>query len=251
MSNPNEKNVLVLGGTGKQGLAIIRECLAHNLHPIVYVRTPSKLPSDITTNPNVTAIAGKIVEGTIESAPTDLYPHLPNVATIISALGPTSDVFYRKAHHKYSSLYSDILTQVASYKTKPYILALATPSYKHPSDGFSLLMFIGIILLKIIDPGARLDMIAIGNVFEEYGTGEGKVPWTVYRVANLRDEKPEMRKKERVAYAGYVADGKWGINMDREEIARWLVRQSQDVMNGKEEGIKWVGKFPALSGSVS
>lgn len=55
MSNPNEKNVLVLGGTGKQGLAIIRECLAHNLHPIVYVRTPSKLPSDITTNPNVTA----------------------------------------------------------------------------------------------------------------------------------------------------------------------------------------------------
>ncbi|KAH8682812.1 hypothetical protein BGZ60DRAFT_511915 [Tricladium varicosporioides] len=245
MSNPNHKNVLVLGGTGKQGLAIIRECLAHDLSPIVYVRSPSKLPSEITRNPNVT-----VVEGTIESAATDLYPHLSSVATIISALGPTSDVFYRKAHHKFSSLYSDILAQVAAYKTKPYLLALATPSYRHPNDKFSLLMFIGIILLKIIDPGARLDMIAIGKVFEEYGTGEGKVPWTVYRVANLRDEKPEMRKKERVAYAGYVSDGKWGINMDREEIARWLVRQAHDVLNRNEEGLKWIGKFPALSGSV-
>jgi len=80
--------------------------------------------------------------------------------------------------------------------------------------------------------------------------------WTVYRVGQLTDEvkvKGEGEGAKKVARAGYIGDGKWGLFVCREAIARWLIGQAEAVAAGIEEaqegnlGLKWVGKVPALS----
>lgn len=63
--------------------------------------------------------------------------------------------------------------------------------------------------------------------------------------------KGEVENK--VARAGYIGDGKSGLYVQREGIARWLIGQAEAVIAGTEEaqdgnlGLKWVGKVPMLS----
>lgn len=43
--------VLVLGGTGPAGICLLRELLHRNHPVVVFARTPSKIPSELASNP--------------------------------------------------------------------------------------------------------------------------------------------------------------------------------------------------------
>jgi nucleoside-diphosphate-sugar epimerase len=45
------EKILVLGGTGKAGICLLRELLFRNHATVVYCRNPSKLPTDLYPNP--------------------------------------------------------------------------------------------------------------------------------------------------------------------------------------------------------
>jgi NAD(P)-dependent dehydrogenase (short-subunit alcohol dehydrogenase family) len=47
------KRILVLGATGPTGLAVVREALSRGHIVVAYVRTPSKIPSELAANKNL------------------------------------------------------------------------------------------------------------------------------------------------------------------------------------------------------
>lgn len=44
------KKVLVLGATGPSGISLLRELLYRKYSTVAYVRSPSKIPDDISSN---------------------------------------------------------------------------------------------------------------------------------------------------------------------------------------------------------
>jgi len=48
------KKILVLGATGPTGLLILKKALEHGHAVTAYVRSPSKIPDDLKSNPNLT-----------------------------------------------------------------------------------------------------------------------------------------------------------------------------------------------------
>lgn len=99
-------NVLVLGGTGPTGLAIINEALSRGYTVIIYARSPQKLPPEITTHPSVIIVAGALedeeaisrcftIHRTIESSELDgdqsqapKKTEAIHIDAVVSALGP-------------------------------------------------------------------------------------------------------------------------------------------------------------------
>jgi nucleoside-diphosphate-sugar epimerase len=55
-------NIIVLGGTGPTGLALINEALSRRYTVIIYARSPQKLPPEITSNPFVIIVKGTLEE---------------------------------------------------------------------------------------------------------------------------------------------------------------------------------------------
>lgn len=49
--------ILVLGGTGPAGICLLRELVYRKHAIIVYARNPSKIPSDLATNPLIEVCA--------------------------------------------------------------------------------------------------------------------------------------------------------------------------------------------------
>lgn len=45
--------ILVLGGTGPSGINVVRELAHRKLSAVVYARTPSKIPDDISQSPYI------------------------------------------------------------------------------------------------------------------------------------------------------------------------------------------------------
>jgi len=55
-------HILLLGGTGICGLIFTRAVLAEGHKLTLYVRTPSKIPSDLSSNSNLTVIQGELMD---------------------------------------------------------------------------------------------------------------------------------------------------------------------------------------------
>ncbi|KAG9232374.1 hypothetical protein BJ875DRAFT_81691 [Amylocarpus encephaloides] len=238
-SKPN--GILVLGATGPLGILTVKELLSSNFKVTIFARSPAKLPQEIKNDAQVT-----IIEGDFTSAPTTLFPQLSAFSSVISCLGPLG--ITRTYNTPIGDFYTSLLQYLNALPTatrKPYILALATPSQPDQLDSFSLLMWIGILLLRLVTPGSYREIRGIGAAFLNYGKD---VEWTLYRVGGLTNEKAILMKEGKVAQAGYVGDGKWGMMSDREQIARWLVKQIQSREEGTGAGRQWVGKMPAISG---
>lgn len=74
--------ILVLGGTGPAGLCLLRELLHRNHSVVAYARSPSKIPSSISSNPLLS-----IVKGDMDDLKT-FSAALNGCSTVISHLGP-------------------------------------------------------------------------------------------------------------------------------------------------------------------
>ena len=75
--------VLVLGGTGKTGLSLVQQLLARGLQVRAIVRSPEKLPNDVTHHAAFNILSGKILEMSDET----MQEHLVGCTAVISCLG--------------------------------------------------------------------------------------------------------------------------------------------------------------------
>lgn len=60
MALETKHHILLLGGTGLCGIVFTRAALEAGHKLTLYVRNPSKLPSDLSTHPNLTIIPGEL-----------------------------------------------------------------------------------------------------------------------------------------------------------------------------------------------
>lgn len=123
---------------------------------------------------------------------------------------------------------------------------MGTQSIYDPKDGWSMFNIVHVILIKIMAPGARVEIMNIKEAFLEDlnnhgGNGKEEVPleWTLFRLNLLNDGEQEDG-----ACGGYVRQEGWGANLTRKQLADWLVTQ---VETPKVER-QWIRKLPAIWG---
>lgn len=161
---------------------------------------------------------------------------------ILSLLGPTTMRF--SGPSPYPGYYSTLFPLMRKHGVKR-ILAMSTVSVDDPQDGFSLLRWFLVSVVRILAGPAYRTVRGIAQVFREEADG---LDWTVYRLAFIpggHDE--ESWKKDREdwpVHAGYVAKPGWQVYTKRGALARWLVDCAE---SGSSE---WVGKMPAVSKST-
>jgi hypothetical protein len=157
---------------------------------------------------------------------------------ILSFLGPNS--IRAPAPFPYPGYYSTIFPIMRQHGLKR-IMAMSTVSVAEPGDGFSLLRYLLVLLVRLVVPAAYRAMLDIAKVFQEEAND---LDWTLFRVAMIpggHDEESWMKSREDITYAGYVGDKTWKYWVRRGALARWLVECAE---GGQEQ---WVHKLPAVS----
>jgi nucleoside-diphosphate-sugar epimerase len=216
--------ILVLGGTGPTGQAVIREALAHSHIVVVYARSPEKLSEDISSNPSVVIIKGQLSDS------DNVSKAMEGVHAVISALGPkvTKGPLYPSGT-PLAHAYSSIIDIMHKHNVKR-LIALGTASIKDPNDKFDSKFWALINAVATLARNAYKEMVAIGEVIRAEGD---KLVWTIARVPVLGSQD----SKEVVA--GYVGDGKTGVFLTRAAFGAFLIQELE-----KNE---WSRKAPLIS----
>jgi hypothetical protein len=159
---------------------------------------------------------------------------------IISLLGPSGTNLPNP--NPYIPFYSALFPLMRKHGVKR-ILAMSTVSAPDEQDGFSLIRWLLVTLIRFLIPAAYRLMLDIARVFREEATG---LDWTVFRLGMLpggSDEASWARDREEGVFAGNVG-GEWKAWIKRGALARWLV----DAVEAEGDGAgQWVGKLPAVS----
>ncbi|OJJ05552.1 hypothetical protein ASPVEDRAFT_137884, partial [Aspergillus versicolor CBS 583.65] len=113
------------------------------------------------------------------------------------------------------------------------ILSMGTPSIPDEQDGFSIIAFLGVTLIRIIANSAYKDIVSVGKLFETEATNDG-LEWTIFRLGFLGNGAPQSSK------VGYVGKNGWVMKNQRADIATWLV---DEVENDNSE---WIRKKPSI-----
>jgi len=216
--------ILILGATGPTGILLIREALAapqqHTL--VLYVRSPEKLPEDISTHPAITVVKGELDDHALSTA-------MDGVQVVISTLGPS--VKRGPFHPSDTPLahgYSHIIAAMGMHKVTR-LIALGTASITDPNDKFSCQFWLLIKGVATFARNAYKDVVAIGEIIR----GEGvDLEWTIVRVPVLTD------KESKEVIAGYVGDGKTKTTVSRAAFAAFVL--------GELEKNEWIRKAPLV-----
>lgn len=133
-------NILVLGGTGPTGLALIREALARGHTVVIFARSPHKIPEDISTNPSVIVVPGSL-EHEEDIAKAFTAQHTPDeghiqIDAVVSALGPPVTKINPKGH-PIAKGYEKVI-KVANENGVKRFIVLGTASIKDDADRFDV-----------------------------------------------------------------------------------------------------------------
>ncbi|KAF8846936.1 NAD(P)-binding protein [Acephala macrosclerotiorum] len=226
-------HILLLGGSGICGLIFTRAALEAGHTLTLYVRTPSKIPEDLSSNTRLSIIQGELgdEEGLKKAAAC-------GADVFISFAGPTLG---RREGTPITNAVKILYPALLSTKTYKRILILSTASYTAPEDRASLKWWVAInCYIKVIGGDTYTEIRGMAE--ETVSLGE-KISWTLFRVPLLRGEKldDDWNKGELGVEACYVGDrkGRDGLFLDRGRLARW-------VLGELDEG-KWVGCSPLVS----
>lgn len=221
--------VLVLGATGPSGMLVIHEFF--KVYPdgvlVIYARTPSKLPANITANPSIAVIKGELTDTTTLTSVFSSSKIDAVLSTLGPALGHPSTLPLTKA-------YRTLVPIMAAHGCKR-IIALSTSSAEDERDRFNILSKILVTIVWLIQRNAYHDIITYSKVIVDM-SNEYDIDWTLVRVPNLNSKSGQK------VVAGYLGDGKTSIFLSRYAIAEFYVREI--------EGKEWVRKAPALSSTA-
>ncbi|CDO70901.1 hypothetical protein BN946_scf184829.g9 [Trametes cinnabarina] len=217
-------HLFILGGTGPCGLQLIKQALAHNHSVVVYVRSPQKLPVDITSNPAVTVYEGQLIDA------EKLYEAIQGVHAVLSALGPAvKNGPFHPSNTPLALAYSLIIDVMKRRDVKRLIL-LGTASMKDEHDKFSVQFSVLVSGVAVFAHNAYKDVVAIG---ETVRSSANDLVWTIARVPILTD------KPDTAFVAGYIGDGKIGTRLSRAAFAAFVIQELE--MN------EWCRKAPMVS----
>jgi putative NADH-flavin reductase len=215
--------ILILGATGPTGLSLIGEALARQHTVVLYVRSPEKLPEDISTHPAVT-----VVKGSLDDLPA-ISTALDGVQAVVSALGPS--VKKGPFHPSDTPLahgYSHIIAAMLAHNVLR-LIALGTASITDPNDKFNYQFWVLVSGVAVFARNAYKDVVAIGKTIREEGA---ELEWTIARVPVLTD------KESKEVFAGYIGDGKTKTTLSRAAFA--------DFVLGELEKNEWVKTAPLV-----
>jgi nucleoside-diphosphate-sugar epimerase len=83
-----DRNVLLVGGTGRTGRLVLEQLLGRGIHVRAIVRSPHKLPPDVVENPDLTAFEADLLSMSDE----DLLRQVRICQAVISCLGHVTDL---------------------------------------------------------------------------------------------------------------------------------------------------------------
>ncbi|OJJ32867.1 hypothetical protein ASPWEDRAFT_137373 [Aspergillus wentii DTO 134E9] len=223
MSGRNCKKILILGATGPTGILTVHTALEHNHTVTIYARNPSKLPASISSNPNVRIIRGDLTEAEALSKAVE------GQDAIVSLLGPSTG---NVAGNPFTDAYQLIFSLMKRWEVKR-ILAMGTSSIPDEHDGFSIIAFLGVALIRIIANSVYKEIVGVGKIFETEATKDG-LDWTIFRLGFLSNGAPQTPK------VGYVGKDGWVIKTQRADIATWLVDEVE------KNNSEWIRKKPSV-----
>lgn len=208
-------NITVFGGTGDTGLLVIRKALDKGHNVTVFARKPYKIPFQ---HDRLRIVKGELYEtGKIESV-------IKNADVVISILGPVG----RTTGLPVADGIRNIITAMQKYSVKRLIVT-TTPSYKDPNDRMTLVLALGIVLIKCLFKDAYRNVLEIGK-----HVASSDLDWTLVRVPRMT-RKPATGKLT----IGYHGDGKVRFVLTREDLAVFLLQQIEDKT--------YIRKAPAIS----
>jgi len=222
-------HILLFGGTGLCGTIFTRAALEAGHTLTLYVRTPSKIPADLSSNLNLHVIKGEFSdeEGLKKAAGC-------GASIFISLAGPT--LGERKGNPITLCLqtFYPLLLESGTFKR---VLLLSTASYSAPEDSTSIKWWVSInCYIKVIGGSSYDEIRGMAQVTVDLGE---KISWTVFRVPLLSGKRLDENEGE--VEACYVGDkkGRDGLWLDRGRLAKWILGELN-------EG-KWADAVPILS----
>jgi nucleoside-diphosphate-sugar epimerase len=231
----SQSKVLVLGGTGPAGLCVLRELLYRHHSIVAYARSPSKIPTDLSSNPRLAIVKGEMNDyETFSSA-------LKGCSAIISHLG--GDINNPHSNPTlYTNMYRNTIIPAMREHGIKKILLMGTIAISQPEDSYILVRPMIMAYLRLKANAMYRDLISNTKMFE---TEAGDLDWTIFRIGAIPGEPDEESwrkgREEGKLYVGPMGAKGWTMNTNRSLLARWLV----DAVEGRAGD--WVRKMPAVT----
>ncbi|KII86393.1 hypothetical protein PLICRDRAFT_66971, partial [Plicaturopsis crispa FD-325 SS-3] len=165
--------ILILGGTGAIGVLLVREALAAGHTAVVYARTPSKLPADLSSHAHVV-----VLKGTFEDTQA-LADAVKGVKAVVSALGPS--IMGHPPGTPVAKAYGAVIKAMKKHGVKR-LIALSTPSVPDDGDVYSYRWAASVLAISTFVPNTYADIIASAETIKNDGA---ELDWTLVRVAFL------------------------------------------------------------------
>ncbi|KAK2811642.1 hypothetical protein FQN50_001984 [Emmonsiellopsis sp. PD_5] len=215
-------HILVLGATGQSGVEFCKAALSQGHTLTLYVRSPDKLPPEISNSANVS-----VVKGTLEDIPSFERAVASGPTIFVSFAGPGPGAKGTPITDAMKRIFPIL---VASQYERAMVLG--TCSYSAPQDNIGLKWKATIILIKIIGGSAYDEFRGLGEFVASQDVSQLK--WTLFRVPFLHNGPSSP------VTAAYPGSGNDGMTLSRKSLANWVL----DNIAGDS---KWVGKTPLLS----
>lgn len=202
----NSMRVAVFGGTGTTGRLVIGKALDRGYDVTAYARHASRFSA---SHPRMRVVVGQLDDNdAIEEA-------IRGCDAVISALGPGPN----EPGLIIATGTANIVTAMQQHGVSR-LIAIATPSYRHPRDGFDPLIWLAVFLIRTFLPNAYRNVVRLSEVVVA-----SELDWTLARIPLLSN-----RPSTGPARTGYVGDPGIGLTRtSRAALAEFLVSQVTDV----------------------
>lgn len=199
-------NVAVFGGTGATGRMVIDKALERGFEVVAYARQTSRLP---TAHQRLRVVVGELDDAdAIDSA-------IRGSDIVISVLGPGA----REPGLVIATGTVNIVAAMQAHGVRR-LVAIATPSYRDPRDGFDPLIWLAVFAIRVFLPVAYRNVVQLAEVVVASG-----LDWTLARIPLLSN-----RPSTGSARTGYVGDPGIGLTRtSRETLAEFLIAQVTDL----------------------
>ncbi|KAF9884387.1 hypothetical protein FE257_001787 [Aspergillus nanangensis] len=216
------EHILILGATGASGIEFCFAALQQGHQLSLLVRSPQKLPPELSGNQNVTVIKGTFEDASILEQAVGCGAQI-----FVSFAGPTYGLKGTPVTDAMKLIFPMLVAN--HYKRA---MVLGTCSYPSPEDKGGIKWKLSVALVKVIGGSAYQEFRGLGEFVASQDPAQ--LRWTLFRVPFLTngDEAPVT--------ASYTGTGDDGMFLSRKSMAKW-------VLNEMSEQSVQVGRTPVIS----
>ena len=253
--------ILVLGATGPSGINVLRELEYRKLPTVVYARTVSKIPTEISQSPYIEVrasekrsidvlgfvtllIRSQVIQGSFFNADeAKLSSAISQCSVIISLLGPNIGSIRGLKPNTYADIYAQFVFPLMRQHGVKRIFAMSTVSVSRPEDKPSIIRWVLAFAVWLVAGMAQKNIYTMQYLFEDQEQSKD-IEWTAFRLAFIpggHDEKSWRKDREGEVFTGYVGDPGYSFVQRRGQLGKWLVDAAVDGAP------QWIHRFPAVS----